>query len=453
MKCARIGSPLSKDALYEIATTRPSLTIFPNLQSLCTTWDSPFLSPTFTSSTVTHLSISFETYTDEGDALVLSKADQIVESMPNIMELNLLAKKLVPFWDTLVCRLLSGLPYLVKLTMPPRRLSSAIASVAARSPKLRSLGARGGLGLNANIPSFAPVLHTGAFQSLKELYFAASLSDALAFIKHPNVSFHQLDVLALSIDATRYTGPPSSDLFTFLHDLPTVCPCLKVLRLVIREATKRAPSIRFVDIEPVINFKRLTKFVLRNLSAIEMTDEEAEVFARGLPKLRHLQLTRRQASEPHRALTLRSLTSFATHCSDLQHLEICLNALTNLPTPSAAVCFPRLRKLHLGYSTIFKTIPVAQFLSRSLPDDCIIAGAEDEITNGAVKHHPASNAGLRDSWREVQALVSVLKEEISRTRTDVERSLTLRISAMEQQETRLKSELSLLLGESGEASS
>ncbi|EIM80997.1 uncharacterized protein STEHIDRAFT_142319 [Stereum hirsutum FP-91666 SS1] len=431
------------DALYEIAATRPSLTIFSNLRTLSVRWDSPFLSPTFTSSTITKLTISIDSHNGrEADDIATSKAEQIIESMPNISKLSLSTTKIsTPFWDTFVCQLLPGLTSLTTIAVPARFLSAPIVSVASRLPNLRCLGDRGSLNTTSKLPTFQPVLQAGAFSSLRNLYFAALVSEATKFINDAHLHLEQLSALGLSIDTKRYAAHAPSDLFTFLESLAIKCPHLDTLRLIVARGMKNVPVIRFQDIAPILNLRRITKFILHSPLSVEMTDEEAGVLAAGLPKLRHLRLTRR-ATLPHDSLTLGALIPFAAFCPDLHHLETCVNASADIPAASNAVPFQSLQLLHLGYSSISDTQPVAQFLSRSLPDDCAMAAGDDTITNLVVSHGSSTGWNGQKSWKEVKNTVSLVAEERRRTRTEVARSMEERLSLLQLEAERLRSELS-----------
>lgn len=427
---------MSIEALSNIATSRTQSPIFPNLQEIRGWVKGPALrDATFMHSSVTSLTFFLDEIwfganveaayfptTKEFQAFV----EMVLDRMPFIESLEMgtdgpIAD--VDGFEDIFCDLCVGLPQLSKLTLPIYHFTQKTASALSCCENIRTIAVYmegkypTEIHSRRGIRSFAPVLQPNAFQSLLHLSFAATFVDATSFLTQPNSP--SANLLSLSVHILEgYLPEKKNALSPFLKMLSKVAASLDALEVVLAieddSHGNPAASHDFTDISSVLSFSRLTKFRIRDLRPLLITDADIITLATQWPLLEELELNGRPISDESSPLSITSLVHFARHCPKLRilavyiHHESVYKRFQDACDTSGTV-IPRmlaLEKLVIGCSpTLDKRpaldkafIPVARFLMSLLHDPSILGWTSYE-------------EGDDDQWKTIRAMMYLLLEK------------------------------------------
>lgn len=429
------------------------LTIFPNVRAVeASCFDTTF-DPLFFSPSIKDLRLSLNV----GPTVELNKEDmawklgEIPGRMPHLTGLiifsNIKAHIIIPP----ICRVLEGLQDLVNVTLPSRIVVSSTLEVLSRINRLRIIRVVNPPGSFYEPPSsLSPELASGCFPSLKCLCFLATLPDVTRLLQNPNFPSHNLIALTLQAAISPDHHLPQDHLSRFISTVAKNCAIVQDLRVILdvndriaSEALTRSPVVRFTDIAQILELQCLTTVVIKNATAIIMTDDDAKAFARALPQLRILNITGRaliaHPSEP--CLTLRSVIHFGEECPNLRFLGLHLDASNNIPSPSEVVILHHLRTLYLGYSTIASVKPVVWFLARALPFQCLLGVLSDSIEDSTLSMSPVeSTTEQHRKWREAQTALLWIQESKEMWRGK-ETSLKSKVRMLEKEVAVLRTQL------------
>lgn len=416
---------ISSDALNAIAYTRPTGSLFTNLQVLRANCPDKWLGPMFMSSSVTELAFSITKQPSHPEEIAWA-IDEFVANMANIASLKIESSILSPpDTEPYILRLLEAYPLLTVLYVPCMALLPSIVEAASRLPKLRVLWNELGRDTvydSSDPITFPPTLDGQSFPSLEKLSFTAHVREAVQLLQNPHFPPPSLSSLCFRAIIDTHNASNNS-LRPFLQALDEKSKSIQELDIhmqtTVGEGLRRV-TIIFPDIAPLLALSNLTRLYLHNDEPIQMTDDEAQQLAAGLPRLIHLDLTRGSSQPP--TLTLRCLAHFALHCHELTRLELSLNARDDVPSAHDAISFRHLRFLHLGSSPISDPQPVIRFFARSLPTKCLLLVLQDDIIDDAAVYRPSTGDDLDRCWKEVQNTLSQVLESTQRW-IDVERSL------------------------------
>lgn len=184
---------LSHAAVQEILSTRPNTPIFPNL---CSMRGLPLMysfEPMFMSETVVEIRLAFEHCRWEWPSVASlhRRVLLIIERMPNIERLLLIADRLLGELEDEVCLLISSLSMLRELTVPVFGLSPTIIHATTSLPRLQKLDvSRQDINFNGNGSTtqsytLAPDIED-PYPALQSLAFAATTNGVTTFMRQRN---------------------------------------------------------------------------------------------------------------------------------------------------------------------------------------------------------------------------------------------------------------------------
>ncbi|KAL6298456.1 hypothetical protein BKA93DRAFT_744071 [Sparassis latifolia] len=423
---------LGQAVFDEIARTRTTLNILPNLQSL--EWRSTPANVRVSLMFMHEGVKEFRTHLYETP--IYSIADffkDIAERMPNLTCLDLCFCFPVREIESALCELVRSLPKLSKIVLPLYCHNSRVAEALSALQHLGTIQfeylSEQGKGDLADVQHFAPMLERGAFPSLCDLSLSAHLADMNRFLKG---TYAPTNLTSLYIHALSMVPP--AVVTEFLKTMVENCKLLTHLYLdlhmaadLIDSATRSLPPsemLSFNDLRPLLACPKLIAFELQWYLPLLITQEEIEELASKWPDLEVLELDCEPipipiATEP---LTLRALIPFAKHCPKLRELGLFVSATsadldafsheTNSPFVQP---FRQLKKLCFGLSSITEPGPVALFLSELCPLGCkVSAGLSwqddlEQVENTAFSEE-LSQRGPEwyDRWLEVDRVLPLL---------------------------------------------
>ncbi|TDL16797.1 hypothetical protein BD410DRAFT_901830 [Rickenella mellea] len=265
--------------------------------------------------------------------------------------------------------MLSSLTNLKTVIMPCYTISSPIMTSLTRLPNLGTIQSQcftdRGSEDPAAVQPFSPVLHEGAFPSLRKLTFDSNLCDTAAFF---TANFAPVNITYLCVQTASIETPLS--FFECLTTLSHTCEKLRVLAFYLTVDGSRqtfneiSESISFKDICPILDLPHLTAFELTHYRPLDISDDNIDHLARNWPELVSLDLNPGPVVLENPKITFGSFSSLARHCPKLGRLGLFLDpSPDNLPTP--AVPFKMLNTLDLGTSPIQSEVhdQVALYLS------------------------------------------------------------------------------------------
>ncbi|TDL16770.1 hypothetical protein BD410DRAFT_901809 [Rickenella mellea] len=328
------------DALGEVATTRQTFHILPNITQL-----------TLTTSDVDEFRFSAIFLHQDLQRLVLEIP---VKAIPKhfFAEITLRCAKLCYLDLQITSRvleaeaeltdMLSTLTNLKTVVMRGHPISSSIVSSLSRIPNLGTIKFEY-FSLEyfshqrsrdpADVQPLWPVLREGAFPSLKDISCYSTLRHIASFFsaQFAPLNITSLYVHTMSIETPNYVSE-------YLKVLSQTCTMLKsvVLCLIMgeREHGQNGPvhsdSISFQDIYPILDFLQLTSFKLTHYRPLDITDDDIDRLASHWPLLESLELNTQPVALNDPKLTFASLASLARHCPNLTHLGLYVN-----PSPTA----------------------------------------------------------------------------------------------------------------------
>lgn len=389
--------------MLEIASTRPTDPIFPNLRMLTLeTYPKPHFTPYIMHHTVSVIDIEIECVENFSWTV-----PHIVSRMPNITTLNLASGKPMKSVEHSLEGLLQYLPKLETLTLSLYCLLASAFSALSSHENLRVIKWTGWehddlCGSPSDVLHFAPVLEEGSFPALKELQFAATAADASILISQPH--FRSIDLTSLCVRTVFLDDKTNDQIRVLLTSISEVCTSLERLEIAAvatkldedkAEEMKVLPPVTFSDITSLTRMRNLKAFIFHTLHPIKMTDENAEYLASCLPGIEELCLNVYPLFESPPTLTLHSLTPFVVHCPNLTRLGLYMKTAFSpasrsspqLPCPSMRANSTSLQILDIGHASHFTTDPrdippICDFLFSILPAGCVVKVAYDPEIDG-----------------------------------------------------------------------
>ncbi|KAH0835433.1 hypothetical protein J3R83DRAFT_9064 [Lanmaoa asiatica] len=422
--------------LDDVARTRTSLEILPNMHTLEWIYTSPAYMERcklFLHRRLRHLSVTapsqlpprLDFYTD------------LCARAPHLRTLSLLSAS--PAY-------LSTLSFLNKIVLPEFHYTSAVVEELSRAKNIAvvdfSQDLKLGFGNPSNVASFAPVLKEGAFPCLRELNLSARIDDLDRFFRS---SFAPIHITTLYVNS--YTDHTPTEVHTLLVTLSQQCQLLSKLNLQLYH--KVLPSnlppdqqLSYDTLKPILTFPNLSSFELVHKYPLKITLDELEDLASKWPNLECLMLNAEPLFLNEDALTLdlRALLPFARHCPRLRTLGLYINA-TEAEIPSSYTPLEpfstAFHTLSVGTSQVRDTSAVATFLSRIFPPRCNVEmgitwtefGREDDRSLPVDLRYPLQKRCV--GWQAVEkllpALIQLRREEKERSRALQEEVEDLRV--------------------------
>lgn len=454
---------IGAEAFDEIARTRTTLNILPNLRTL--EWYAA------TPGRVHH-SILFMHENVKSFKVLLSAREEpnytslckdIVARMPSLTHLDLRFSFSVNKIKPELIALFSGLSKLQIAILPLYCITGDIMEALSRLPNIGTIQFEfldeQGSGDMTDVMQFSPKLEAGAFPSLWDLSLSARLSDMTRFL---NMNYAPTNLTSLYVHVISVATP---SVFTgFLNAVADNCHLLTSLYidLAMRENPMAPPvsqeRLTFENLRPLLNCPNLTTFELRWDLPLNITPEEIEIIAVKWPSLEVFLLnyepmpfsipsatnhanhangaisgsaaslptpTPTPAFLPSEPLTLRALLPFARHCPRLRELGMYVNATAADISPADPMetppSFKSLQKLQVGLSRITESAPVALFLSQICPLGCevnagvswpeglgVFLGPDSLLTREEEQTIVKDVQGWWKGWNEVQEALPLL---------------------------------------------
>lgn len=384
---------LDDSVFAEIARTRPTLNLFPNLIHLRILHASlrqlehmiMFLHSNISILTINFKRVAGAASTDEINA-PLDGVKRFIEEIgvrtPNLTALDIRMRFPISLVEAELCKLFRGLKSLKKLTLSPYALTSQIMSALSTLPNLGVVQynfveelARG---QSTEVPKCTPELQQGSFPALHDLSFRCTLPDASKFL---SMSFAPANLTFLHVQTMHLETAASIRASLVL--LADACQLLTCLMLDLYVPLMDDAAVHAVDvvtfdehIRPVLSFPNLTRFYFRYPRQLTLTDDDILEIATKWPSVECLCLNGVPMIDDVPYLTFASLIPFAQHCSNLRRLELYMDATArSLPTLAGrppSVRFSCLAELRVGLAPICEVglEQVALYLCQILPIAC-----------------------------------------------------------------------------------
>ena len=433
------SSLLSYTLLDEIARTRVSLHVLPNLRDL--TWNAfnderVRLSLMFMHQNITRFSVRLF---DSLSYSVPAFLQEVQLRMPNLTTLDLRYEFSVRRYEQEMIELFAALPKLQKVTVPVYTLTSPIVEGFARLADLETLRFEfespvgQGEGDPVDILDFNPQIDKDAFPALFDLSLSGHLSDHTRFLTG-NFSPANLTVLYTHV----VWGEQPALVTRYLTAVAETCQNLTRLYLdyfgsPIAHPDDASEDVSIVqrrlcwqDLRPLLSCQKLVSFEMRWDSPLDITEDEVEEIATGWPLVETLLLN----CEPMDVscpptLTMRALLPLARHCENLAAVGLYMNPCTDLDNatlPMHVQPFKGLKRLAVGLSPIYDTGPVTFFLSQVCPLGTEIdAGMTwpDGLTLIDSAELQRRGSDWHEMWKEVNHMLPLLTklrmaEEVNR---------------------------------------
>ncbi|KAJ7773058.1 hypothetical protein B0H16DRAFT_1363088 [Mycena metata] len=406
------GPRLCPTVFEDVARTRTSLNLLPNLTSLA--WHGPLsFAPLFLHNNIKHFVLYLPIFIPPESPLPFFR--DVASRMPSLSLLDLRTRLPMRDMEEAALFLLRSLPKLRKVIFPRYSATTRIIETLAT---LEDLGcvefqyvAEQGIGDPADTAVFKPTLNVGAFPSLWDLSLTCRVEDCIAFMKQ---TFAPVNLTALYVDSQLIESPAAvHELLLVLADTCQLLEALGIITL-IGGVTEEGPQtlaevpsadrINFATLRPLQNFPNLNIFEIIHQYPLDLQLEELEQLARSWPSLRKLILNNEPVISDESSLTLKALLPFARHCPELEQLGLFINASTadlpstyhaDLPPAYQSKPFSKLRRLSMGVSLIADEGSIALFLSQICP-------LNTDVECGITWETPEQ--------REEQALLAVIQE-------------------------------------------
>ena len=407
--------------LDEVARSRTTLNILPNLSSLEWHSDETRHAVVFMGQNVRRFSV----FLHKSQHYPLSDFFKDISArMPSLTHLDLAFEFSVRDIEADLIGLISELPQLEKLTLPSYCFTSKITEALSLLPCLETLQFefydRQGKGDPADIIIFAPRLHEGAFPALVDLNLSAHLSDITHFITSPYAPSH---LTSLYIHLPSVVSP--STVNEYITAVAENCKLLQKLYIDLfippvpeghfpHPAQRHAQSLTWADLRPILLCTHLQVLEVTWPSPFHLTQDDVEELASSWPSLQILQLnclSNPILSLDQPTLTLRALIPFAAHCPELEELGLDVDTNAALLTDDVSAPppkpFRKLARLHFGLSSLVEPGPTALFLSQLCPLGCEIWPGP-RVPDGFDFHYPPWLSELLDLWAEVGRVLPLL---------------------------------------------
>jgi hypothetical protein len=376
-----------RDVFDEIARTRTSLNVLPNLRSL--SWDIHlhhaviFMHPNITEFS---FPVSSPGKYDLGPCV-----NDITTRMPKLETLHLYPTVPVREIEDTVLSLFEGgnMQSLKKIVVPKHFTTTKITEALSGLPALKILEFRYDMddhSCPSDVANFSPSLATGSFPALEDLSLTVPLTQVINLYSTPTPPTN-LTILYLHSYLTEYP----TTLHTLLTTLSATCHNLTALSILSSIRATSPERITYETLAPVLEFKGLKQFEVIHHNAVDVSLGEVEHLAEHWPHLESLVLGNEpynvfadaiSSHEDHTyhetnsltapdlscALPLQALHPFAKHCPNLTKLGLFIDARWIPEDPPRDEVleygFVRPVTLVMGLSTIGSPGDVALYLSR-----------------------------------------------------------------------------------------
>ncbi|PFH47527.1 hypothetical protein AMATHDRAFT_67573 [Amanita thiersii Skay4041] len=451
---------LSQSVFDDIARTRTTLSVLPNMHSL--EWEGPItLAVMFMHPGVRRFAIclplildltaitpgtdNIEAVPSPDSPILKTFLAEVQDRMPNLHHLDVRMNFALRRIEGEMVKLITGLPRLKKITMPRFCVTTNVMNALSKLDSLSCIefqySSEQGSGDPEDIHEFRPTLEEGVLLSLWDLSLTICYEDANRFL---SASFAPTNIKMLFLDSHLFESP--ENIHELLVTISQKCQLLESLALITLVHPTLPPdaqaelseSITFQTLKPLLNCPNLNSFELVHDNPILITQAEVEVLAEAWPNLETLILNNEPVFINCSTLTLEALIPFAKHCPRLRHLGLFINASTlgheYCSTPTSSVspskrarvgydgpAFKSLKKLSMGVSPISDEKGVALFLSTLCPVDCRVEAGVTWDEKAPVGFHLARAIEVRcGRWMHVEELlpgmVELRLQERERTR-------------------------------------
>ncbi|OSX62549.1 hypothetical protein POSPLADRAFT_1141366 [Postia placenta MAD-698-R-SB12] len=418
---------LSSKAFDEIARSRTTLSILPNLRTL--EWRSERVRLSLVCMSDTVREFTARLYSPDTHPVADFFKD-FAQRMPYVTHLDLSFDFPVRDIEQNLVTLIGHLRKLQKVVLPTYCVSPKLVEGLSTLPELGVIQFEfmgQGRGDVADVQDFAPAIQEGAFPALWDLSVSARLADVTAFLRN---SYAPARLTALYVHVLSVCSPPV--VADFLQAVADNCKLLKSLYVELYIAPESldwatfqtGDQLTWSDLRPVLKCPHLTTFELRWDLPLKMTHTDIEDLAASWPTLEVLMLNCDPVPLGDLApseLTLHALLPFARHCPALRELGLLLSSSTaDIAVPSLGASpfspppFQNLRKLCVGLSRIAEPGPAALFLSTLCPPTCELVPGVSWPEGFGVPESAALDAFQHDAaewyerWAEVARVLPLL---------------------------------------------
>lgn len=368
---------LSKEAIQEIAISRPSSAIFPNLQMARLYFET-------SRSTRLLLLLMHEQFTKlylctnaAGLKYVLRS---IPKASPNLESLELDCIDMIQNTTSDLVAIVGELPHLREIILSSQLLSSVLVSSLAKHPRLTVLSQNSSDVEDSHWPDihYHRRLFKGDFESLRLLQLDGNMDDLVHWLHNkdmlPSLRTFRVELrdfpsatkinecFVLLVEAFRNVTDLTFDMYKHNSSRPT-----------------SVPEVSIAIFEPLFEYEALTCFVFDHPDALSLCDRDMATMARAWPQLTSLSLGKSACyPESQALLTLGALVIFAQLSPRLQSLSLVINTIaTPSRTPNGSEFSHEFKTLNLGWSHIDSAEAVGTFLSRILPAHTELQFCED----------------------------------------------------------------------------
>ncbi|KAI0048113.1 hypothetical protein FA95DRAFT_1558387 [Auriscalpium vulgare] len=427
---------LDDSVFQDLARTRTSLAVFPNLRLLWwEEFDTRAHQLVFMHEGITEFHVLLQPLAPQSVMMEGYFAD-VTARMPALQTLCLLC----PLGDggyiptAAFQTLVAGAQKLKRIKLPKDSLNGATLKELAKLPHLGAIEFDTDGGLKSdNTPTIQKTLAPTDFPALWDLCLNSDLADMRTFLVGgallPNLKCLFVD----SLNAEK-----ASTVHDLLVDIAASYPDLEMFAMdvvVPMHEQLASETLTLSHIRPLLSLKSLKSLELRHNFPLDLTEEDVAELAQALPKLENLVLNPEPLELCKPTLDLQVLLTLARHCPALQKVSIYLNAdatsALSLPSTSTSRLFPALHTLVFGVSPIAaEHVPISLFLSHLVSDNAVLKIEygltwSDELYQADDVY--AQFASVRyDRWAEVAKTVPLLLElrkQERRERRNIEREV------------------------------
>lgn len=356
----------SLEALYKAIGNR---SIFPSLRTLRVMNNS--VRSFFMSSSVRELVWMIDELDRPSPEGMRYRIDNILERMPGITHLSILANCLRGEFDMEFARLLAGLQNLQSVRFTRHTLSPSLFQALMNHPELREMDIDDiddliepadddiqVFRLSVAWEDATIIFHQPSYHALRNFGIALpDLTLARTIFQDPYFDISHLYSLRLFISQPAHVREPH--IRHFFVELARAAPYLQELHLsmifILDEEldvaiAKTIDSVAYATLQPLLTLT-LTSFIFEHTRVLDMTDADIEVVAQSWPTIRVLSLNRHPVVLDPSKLSVRSIISFARWCPQLQSLGIYVDGERTYGEAEGVRFGPMMRKLHLGASS------------------------------------------------------------------------------------------------------
>ncbi|KAI0320857.1 hypothetical protein OF83DRAFT_1168946 [Amylostereum chailletii] len=362
---------LSDNVFNDLARTRTSLAILPNLR--CLWWLQSVSSAQQHQTVFMHEGVTeYRMYVSiPHDVSFEAYSSDITERMPHLTDLVI--DHIPALNGASIAAMLRALPKLKRVLLPKHALHGPVLTELGRLPELEVIGydSQGGLKTHESHINVSP--EPGAFPVLWDLGLGSTLTD----MKHFLVGGALLPKLThLFLESINVEEPASiQDTFSAIAE---GYPQLKSFSVdigvdILTAYTDNIKPLSFEHIRPLLPLHQLTTLEIRHNLSLCLSEESLVELGTALPNLQNLLLNCDPLRLGSPSLTLHALLPLAEFCPNLRRLglyvDACATETLTVPKRASKPRFTSLRYVNFGTSPIgTSVVPVALFLSALFAD-------------------------------------------------------------------------------------